>query len=268
MSLLSIPPELRMIIFDFCFPPVQTCVQIIPYRTSLPACRLNLPVALYSVCKAISSELEPLQAKLRRLDFTYIIRGPVLTTSWRPEYDSKHDDDPEHFAFIMRFAERIRLVGSGPIISRGRGTATGGRALAPGPECALKVLEVQPRAWRRWYLARIMMMNLCELTTHADVAERLEVRLIRDTEDPLEDVEALKGRMREWQKRREENGRDSEGRWSVNLATLDQVAGKEVKTNIRRIEAWLQRFQDVTDVWERADTEGPLAGYDDDDDSA
>ncbi|KAJ7029651.1 hypothetical protein C8F04DRAFT_1264731 [Mycena alexandri] len=262
MSLLSIPPELRMIIFEFCFPPAQTCVQIIPYRTSLPACRLNLPVALYSVCKAISSELEPLQAKLRRLDFTYIIRGPILTASWRPEYDSNRDDDPEHFAFIMRFAERIRLVGAGPTISRGLGTPTGGLIPAPGPECALKVLEVQPRAWRRWYLGNIMIMNLFELTTHPDVAERLEVRLIRDTEDPLEGVEALKRRMREWQKRHE-----GQGRGSVDLATLDQVAGKEVKTNIRRIEAWLQQFQDA-DMWERANTEGPLARYDDDDDSS
>ncbi|KAJ6470516.1 hypothetical protein C8R45DRAFT_424775 [Mycena sanguinolenta] len=82
MSLLRIPPEVRGIIFNLCFPPPQTYVQIIPYGISLPACRLNLPLALYRVCKLITSELTPLPVKLRRLDFIYINRGPPLLPGW------------------------------------------------------------------------------------------------------------------------------------------------------------------------------------------
>jgi hypothetical protein len=180
MSLLSSPPEVRGIIFDFCFPPPQTYVQIVPYRTSLPACRLNLPLSLYLVCKLITSELEPLPAKLRRLDVTYIIRGPSLHNGWRPEYGNKYDDDYDHFPSIMRFAERVRLVGAGPIRSRGRGLGSASRFLKPGSQCALKVLEVQLRVWSKVMVGQVMLNYLRGLTTHPDVAGRLEMRLIRD----------------------------------------------------------------------------------------
>lgn len=266
MSLLSIPPEIRGIIFDLCFPPPQTYVQIVPYRISLPACRLNLPLALYLVCKLVTSELEPLPAKLRRLDFTYIIRGVVLSNTWRPEYGPKLDDDHDHFPFIMRFAERVRLIGSGPTRSRGRGLSSAARILVPGKDCALKVLEVQPRAWRKWFLARIMLVNLGRLTTHPDVAERLELRLIRDTDDPLEDVEQVKAALRKYQAEKEEHR--GEGPIWVDLAELEGPE-KEVKTNIRKIEAWLKMFQEVkgVDMQQRLDKKGPLGGYNDDSDS-
>ncbi|KAJ6562553.1 hypothetical protein B0H19DRAFT_1144940 [Mycena capillaripes] len=266
MSLLSIPPELRAIIYELCFPPAQTYVQIIPYCTSLPACRLNLPVALYRICKLLTSELEPLPAKLRRLDFTYIIRGVVLHGFWRPEYGSKHDDDLDHFSFIMRFAERVRLVGAGPTRSRGRALSSGSRFLVPGSECALKVLEIQPRVWRKWFLARVMLENLGSLTTHPDVATRLNLRLIRDADDPLEDVEQVKAELRKYQAQKEEHG--GEGPIWVHLADLEGP-DKEVKTNLRKIEAWLRRFQDVkgADMKQRLDKRGPLGGYDDPDDS-
>ncbi|KAJ7785320.1 hypothetical protein DFH07DRAFT_1054643 [Mycena maculata] len=266
MSLLSIPPEIRGIIFDFSFPPPQTFVQIIPYIASLPACHLDLPLALYTVCKLITAELGPLPAKLRRLDLTYVIRGAALLGVWRPEYGEKEDTDRARFPRIMRFAERVRLVGPGPILSRGRSLASPMRILTPGPECALRVLEVQPRAWRRWFLARVMMSSLGPLTTHPDVAARLEVRLIRDTDDPLEDLSAVKARLREYQARKEAG--EVEGPIWVDLAELDEV--KVVKTNIRRIEVWLDRFQAVRgeDVKQRADMRGPLGGYDNEDDSA
>ncbi|KAJ6586314.1 hypothetical protein DFH09DRAFT_1143115, partial [Mycena vulgaris] len=266
MSLLQLPPELRSIIFNLCFPPARTPVQIIPYRTSLPACRLNLPVALYSVCKLITSDLEPLPAKLRRLDFTYIIQGALLHSGWRPEYGVKQDDDDAHFALIMRFAERVRLIGAGPRRSRGRGLGSATRILVPGPECALRVLEIQPRAWRKWFLSRIMLENLGPLTTHPDVAARLEIRLIRDINDPLEDVEEVKARLRAYQARKE--AANSPGPIWVDLAELDGPE-KEVKTNLRKIEAWLKRFQEVrgADVAQRAQKRGALSGYSDSDDS-
>ncbi|KAJ7087674.1 hypothetical protein B0H15DRAFT_842813 [Mycena belliarum] len=263
MSLLGLPPELRAIIFDFCFPSPQTLVQIIPYQTSLPACRLNLPLAIYGVCRCITSELEPLPDKLRRLDFTYIIRGPLLSRGWRPEYGSKHDDDYAHFPFIMRFAQRVRLVGAGPIVSHGRTLSSAMRILVPGPECALRILEVQPRAWRKWDVARIMLEHLGALTTHPDVAARLEVRLIRATEDPLEDSEVVKTRLRDFQA-----GREDSGPIWVNLAVLEKPE-PAVVTNFRGIEAWLKRFQEVrgADVAQRAQKDGPLGGLDDSDDS-
>ncbi|KAJ6460836.1 hypothetical protein C8R47DRAFT_1242147 [Mycena vitilis] len=257
MHLLEIPPELRGLIYDLCFPPPQTYVQIVPYRTSLPACRLHLPVALYLVCKLITSELEPLPAKLRRLEFTYIIRGAVLQRGWRPEYGPKQDDDREHFPFIMRFAERVRLIGAGPARSRGRSLSSPTRVLVPGPECALKVLEIQPRAWRKWFLASILLTSLGPLTTHPDVAARLQLRLIRDTADPLEDVAQLKADLREYQADKERDG--GEGPIWVDLADLDGPE-KEVKTNLRKIEAWMKRFEAVrgADLRQRLEKKGPL----------
>ncbi|KAJ7042926.1 hypothetical protein C8F04DRAFT_1075286 [Mycena alexandri] len=270
LTLLALPPELRALIFDFCFPPPCTYVQIIPYQTSLPACRLNLPLALYSICKAISSELKPLPDKLRRLDFTYIIRGAALCGSWRPEYGSKHDDDPAHFAFVMRFAERVRIVGTSVSLPMGHGLSSAsrkssvGRKLVLGSQCAVKVLEVQPRAWRRQYLAGVMLWRMGELTTHSDVAERLEIRLIRDTDDPLETFAEVKARARHYQKLKEEIGG---GPISVTLTALEE-AEKVVKTNIRSIETWLKKFQETTDMTHRRDITGPLGfgGYHDEDD--
>ncbi|KAJ7136629.1 hypothetical protein C8R44DRAFT_767519 [Mycena epipterygia] len=264
--LLGVPPELRSIIFDFCFPPAHTPVQIIPYRTSLPACRLNLPVTLYSTCKLITSELEPLPAKLRRLDFTYIIQGVLIDGGWRPEYGSKQDDDPGHFQFIMRFAERVRLVGAGPTWSRGRWLSSPSRVLYPGRECALRVLEVQPRTWRKWLLSKVMLINLGPLTTHPDVAARLEVRLIRDPDDVLEDVDKIKADLRAYQARMGVN--ELHGPIWVDLEDLDKPK-TTVKTNIRRIEAWLKKFQNVkgADMVHRLQETGPLGGYSDPDDS-
>jgi hypothetical protein len=255
MSLLSSPPEVRGIIFDFCFPPPQTYVQIIPYRTSLPACRLDLPLALYLVCKLIASELGPLPAKLRRLDFTYIIRGPSLHNGWRPEYGDKHDDDYHHFPSTMRFAERVRLIGAGPIRSRGRGLGSASRFLEPGPQCALKVLEVQPRAWSKSFLVFILLRHLGALTTHPDVAGRLEVRLIRDADDPLVPDEEVRAELRAYQARKEA-GR-LEGPISVDLAALEEQ-GREGNVDMEKIEVWLKKFQDVEDVNQRSDRKGPL----------
>ncbi|KAJ7342539.1 hypothetical protein DFH08DRAFT_874487 [Mycena albidolilacea] len=257
MSLLRSPPEVRGIIFDFCFPPPQTYVQIVPYRTSLPACRLNLPLALYLVCKLITSELEPLPAKLRRLDFTYIIRGSSLHNGWRPEYGNKYDDDHAHFPSIMRFAERVRLVGAGPISSRGRGLGSPSRFLKPGPQCALKVLEVQPRAWSKTFLVLILLRHLGDLTTHPDVAGRLEVRLIRDADDPLVPDEDVRARLRAYHARKEAG--ELEGPIFVNLAALEEQ-GREGKPNVdmEKIKVWLKKFQDVEDANQRLDLKGPL----------
>ncbi|KAJ6470442.1 hypothetical protein C8R45DRAFT_1015654, partial [Mycena sanguinolenta] len=249
MSLLRVPPEIRGIIFEFCFPPPRTYVQIIPYRISLPACRLNLPVALYRVCKLITSELTPLPVKLRHLDFIYIIRGPLLLPGWRPEYGDKHDDDYDHFAFIMCFAERVRFIGSGPICSYGPSLGSAWRVLDPGPECALKVLEVQPRAWRKHFLALTMVKYLGPMTTHPDVAAHLEVHLVRDADDPLVDDEQVKTVLRQYQARKEQ-GR-SDGPPFVKLADLD-MPRETPNLDLQKIERWLKEFQDVEDIKQRS----------------
>ncbi|KAJ7809178.1 hypothetical protein B0H14DRAFT_3760051 [Mycena olivaceomarginata] len=245
----SSPPEVRGIIFNFCFPPPQNYVQIVPYRTSFPACRLNLPLALYLVCKLITSELGPLPAKLRRLDLTYIIHGPSLYPGWRPEHGGK-DDDYDHFPSIMRFAERVRLVGAGPLNSRGHLLVSVPRLLQPGPQCALKVLEVQPRVWSKVVVGQVMLNYLRGLTTHPDVAGRLEVRLIRDADDPLGPDEEVKAVLQAFQARMP----------SFDLAKWEGREG-EPNVDMEKIEAWLKRFQDVEDVNQRSDFKGPLASF-------
>ncbi|KAJ6470521.1 hypothetical protein C8R45DRAFT_1015868, partial [Mycena sanguinolenta] len=242
MPLLCVPPEVRGIIFDFCFPPPQTYVQIVPYRISLPACRLNLPVALYRVCKLITSELPPLTMKLRQLDLTYIIQGRVLESDWRPEQARRPDEDYNHFASIMRFAERVRLVGASPFRSMGHmGTPKPQSMPIPtlGRECALKVLEVQPRTWNTQHLAGVMLARLRQLTTHPDVAADLEVRLIRDTDDVLGDDEQIKTALREYQACKERGTVRTP--FYVDLAELDST--HEIETDFEEIEGWLKRFQ-------------------------
>ncbi|MCJ1428432.1 hypothetical protein MMC29_006342 [Sticta canariensis] len=113
MNLIFLPPEVRAIIYDLCFPPVHSQVQLIPYRVSLPACHLNLPLPLYCVCKLIYAELPPLATKLRTLDLHYIIRGAFIGPYFNTDDGPRRDDDPDlaHFQTCLRFAERLRLVG-------------------------------------------------------------------------------------------------------------------------------------------------------------
>lgn len=82
----------------------------------------------------------------------------------------------------MRFAERIRVVGEGRPKTDRRALSSAMRVLRSGSECALTVLEVQPITWQTRMLGRVLVGCLRPLTTHPDVAERLEICLIRDDE--------------------------------------------------------------------------------------
>ncbi|KAJ7766287.1 hypothetical protein B0H14DRAFT_2969749 [Mycena olivaceomarginata] len=144
----------------------------------------------------------------------------------------------------MRFAERVRLIGAGPIRSRGRGLGSASRFLEPSPQCALKVLEVQPRAWSKSFLVFILLRHLGAMTTHPDVAGRLEVRLIRDADDPLVPDEEVRAGLRA-------------GPISVDLAALEEQS-REGNVDMEKIEVWLKKFQDVEDVNQRSDRKGPL----------
>lgn len=235
MNLLSLPIEVRVRIYDFCFPPLYARVQLIPCRTSDPICHLNLPLSLYLVCKLIHDELPPLASKLRSLDLLYVIQGAFIGPYARPKNGPRTDDDPklQHFQKILRFAERIRLVGEGPSNAMangqkrpGRSISCASRRLVAGPDCGLRVLEVQPLQWPKRLVVRTVMSCLGLLTTHPDVAERLEVRLIRDNEH-------LDG---------EEEEEDRRG----------------VNADLQRIENWLSRYQNLCgdDVTKRFSASG------------
>lgn len=111
-----------------------------------------------------------------------------------------------------------------------------------------------------------MLVNLGLLTMHPDVAALLGVRLIRDPDDVLEDVDKIKTDLRAYQARKDAHG--SSGPIWVDLDDLDRPK-TIVETNIRRIEAWLKKFQNVkgADMVHRLQKTGPLGGYSDPDDS-
>lgn len=196
MELLSLPPEIRVLIYDFCFPPPYRHVQLIPYRASSLICHLNLPLSLYRVCRLISNELPHLSNKLRSLNFLYIIQGTTICTASRPEYGPRVDDDPDlhHFQKMLEYAQRVRLVGAGRNKTRGRCKQSSIRMLEPGPSCAMRVLEVQPLLWSPRLVAHTLTHCLGMLTIHPDTVERLEIRLIRDDEgegpnDHMDEIE-------------------------------------------------------------------------------
>lgn len=242
MSFVTLPAELRALIYDFCFPPAHTRVQLIPYHASAPACHLNLPLSLYLVCKLVYTELPQLSSKLRTLDLLYIIKGPAIERCWSPEDKSREDDDPDlrHFQTLMQFAERIRLVGAiqpsgrsiqcassrrtlGRAIELARGGPIHGvsRRLKAGSDCALKVLEIQPLLWPKRSVTRTVLSCLGPLATHVDVAQRLEVRLIADREgaEPCFDV-------------------DEE---------YNEYFDEEVNEELDAIKDWLRRYQGLRD---------------------
>ncbi|KAI9696805.1 MAG: hypothetical protein M1836_005167 [Candelina mexicana] len=182
MSLLTLPAELRSLIFDFCFPPPKTQVQLIPYRALAPQCHLNLPLSLYFVCKLFYTELPLLSSKLRSLDFLYVIQGALIGPCSRErEHGSRKDDDGNlrNFEKKMEHAERVRLVGEGKSRLRWRSLSSAPRRLSPGSKCALRILEVQPFLWHASLVARTLSSCLKPLIMHPDVVGRLTISLIR-----------------------------------------------------------------------------------------
>ena len=95
---------------------------------------------------------------------------------------------------MLRFAERVRLVGEGQSKTGERSISSPSRRLTAGSECALRVLEIQPISWNKPILVRTVVPCLGRLTTHPDVADRLEIRLVRDgggeeSNDDLDEIE-------------------------------------------------------------------------------
>lgn len=113
LSLLELAPEIRILIYDFCFPPPRTRFQLVPYHPSIEACKLNLPLSAYSICKTIYHELPLLSIKLRSLDLLYIIHGTCLEHWSQHESQSLSSSDPTierlRMCRFLRFAERVRL---------------------------------------------------------------------------------------------------------------------------------------------------------------
>lgn len=120
--ILTLPTEIRLRIYEFCFLSSNRQVQLIPYYVHDSRCHLNLPLNIYLVCKDFYYELLPLHVKLRSLDLTFIIRSEYVI-GLPPTYyignisDNDHgaDDDAEltHFTKIIRYAVHIRLICSG-----------------------------------------------------------------------------------------------------------------------------------------------------------
>lgn len=233
-NLLNLPCELRTRIYHYCFPPPHSHIQLIPYRSSSPTCHLNLPLSLYLVCKAISAELPPLPAQVRKLDFVFIIQGSAIGRAARPDDEPRADDDLDlrHFHAVLAFAERIRLVGAGAAKAKGKtGAAAGGRSiqsasrrLTAGDRCALKILEVQPRSWNKRVVTHTILSCLGPVAVHPDVAERLEVRWIGDEEDEDEaGSDERNDDVKDWLKRYQDLGKggDLSRRFSTNGLSSD-----------------------------------------------
>ena len=153
MSLLGLPIELRLQIYDFCFPPPGTSVQVVPYMACLSSCRLNLPLHLYLVCKTIYAELPHLKSKLRQLDFIFL----AVPTPFTGELRAKDNA----LARTLQYTERLRVTGA-----------------EPPEQCAVKVLELQPAHWSVPWVKE--MLALCwPILSHRDMMG-LEVILTRE----------------------------------------------------------------------------------------
>lgn len=107
MNLLDLPPELRLHIYDLAFPPQYQRVQLLPYDAASPACWLDLPLALYRVCKQITRELPPLRARLRSLDIVYTVGGiPIAHAPELRRCDDNDDNDSD--SEVLRLAKAMR----------------------------------------------------------------------------------------------------------------------------------------------------------------
>lgn len=207
MTILTLPPELRVIIYDYCFPAPQSHVVLVPYRPAKPECHLDLPLSLYLVCKTIHNDLTPLQSKLHALNLVYIVRMYL-----RPEEGPRVDDvdilQAQHFTKMVKFATRIRVIGPGED-ERLMAWGSMRKNLSPGPErnvCAVRTLEVQPTTVGAQNMWMLLMMGLKEFVRHPDVTGRLQLKLIRDgvggkaQQDVDEDLDELEDILIRWQK--------------------------------------------------------------------
>lgn len=182
MSLLGLATELRLQIYDCCFPPPGTNVQVVPYIASSSSCHLNLPLNLYLVCKTVYAELPHLKSKFRQLDFTFLAAPTPSTGGLKAEDNA--------FARTLRYAERLRVVGAEWPLQR-----FPPKMLFPGSECAVKVVELQPANWSLPMVIHIL--ELCwPILSHRDVKGKLEIILIRedcttDNDKTLDEIESF-----------------------------------------------------------------------------
>lgn len=152
--ILTLPTEIRLRIYEFCFPSSNRQVQLIPYYLHDSRCHLNLPLNTYLVCRKFYHELPPLHVKLCSLDFTFVIRSEYVI-GLPPTYffgniannDHGADDDAKltHFTKIIRYAVRVRLICSGvDILTIGLPLT---RSKLPSqinlPRSALRILEIE-----------------------------------------------------------------------------------------------------------------------------
>lgn len=155
-NILELPTEIRLRIYHFCFPARNKKVQLIPYRLGKRRCHLNLPLNIYLVCRQFFHELPQLHLKLRSLDFIFVIRSDHVISRPTPNFsgnvennDHGADDDAQlkHFAKIIRYAVRVRLICSGFEILTIGIPLTRSNLLSQTnlPRSALRILEIEIR---------------------------------------------------------------------------------------------------------------------------
>lgn len=198
MNLISFPLEVRAIIYDFSFPPPPHSSSINPLLRLSPRLPSQSTTAALPRLQAYLHETAPAryQAARARPSLHH------LRTCIGHYYTIDSDPHLAHFESCLRFAERLRLVGFNKHNSKLSGVSLKceSRRLTAGPECTVRVLEVQPGKWGSAELSWAVKSCLGNLFVHPDVAARLQVRLIRDgKEGAAEDEEKWAG-MEEWLK--------------------------------------------------------------------
>lgn len=71
-QILKLSTEIRLRIYDFCFPGSNRQVQLILYYLHDIRYQLNLPLEIYLVYKEFYHELPPRQVNIRSLDFIFL----------------------------------------------------------------------------------------------------------------------------------------------------------------------------------------------------
>ena len=208
--MLELPPEIRTLIYDFCFPPPGTLFQLIPYHNSIQACKLNLPLSAYLVCKTIYHELPRLSIKLRSLDLLYIIHGTCLDHWSQHESQSISSSDPavdrRRLYRFLRFAERVRLFWK-PFSRESWWTKDWCtvtfrtpawiRHLPAKSRCALRVLEVDISAVDKWdtETLRNHVWPLLRAIIIPPTVPRLEIRWILKNDSGSERLKDYAARL-------------------------------------------------------------------------
>lgn len=179
MSLLALPPEIRLRIYSLLFPSPKSHIILVPYNHSNPECQFDIPLSLYGVCKTVYKDLLPLREQLRSLELVYIIHFYVEAGEVSPTVETA-SAQARHFERMTRVAESVRVIGC----DHKRKLCWRGGPLAPSlkGDCVMRTIEVQPLTTS----ARTMWSGLKEILKPLiwESLEGLQLKLIREGYHP------------------------------------------------------------------------------------